>query len=48
MKLFEIAGLGHLSDDAKMNILICIGMTPMVLFIIALYYEREQLKNKSD
>ena len=40
MALFTIAGYGHLSDDAKMNILVSIGLTPCVLFIIALYYER--------
>jgi hypothetical protein len=40
MALFNIAGYGHLSDDAKMNILTCIGVTPLALFIIALYYER--------
>jgi len=48
LAVFEFAGLSHLAEDAKLNIVITLAFTPILVFIFAIAVDNRILKKEEE
>ena len=46
MLIFSFVGLGHLEEEFVIKTVYCMALTPFILFVIALAFERRSIENK--